>query len=399
MAPARSSIRSALYLSGKPREEIELERGLIIGIAAFRWLAWAWMAIVIALDIRNAPGVSHPEVAVALTVAALVWTGAASVLVRTGASMLLDRWAIAIELAIAGALLFGDWWVYGSDNIHSQSLGSAWPLAVILTVGVAYNGRAGAATGLGLGLLHLAGQAVFDQNMFDLDSTVRGDDRVGAIGSVVFYVIAGAMAGFVTVKLRESERGLANARAREDVSRTLHDGVLQTLAIVQRRATDDDLVALAREQEQELREFLFGTAPDPKRLFRPATTDLAAALRGTAADIERRHRLRSQVVFTQDLSPVSDEVAAALAGAVGEALTNAAKHGQAQSATIFVEPGEAGGVFCSVKDDGSGFDPATVVEGIGTSRSIRGRITDAGGTVEIDGRPGRGTEVRMWMPA
>jgi signal transduction histidine kinase len=83
---------------------------------------------------------------------------------------------------------------------------------------------------------------------------------------------------------------------------------------------------------------------------------------------------------------------------VGEALTNAAKHGEATRATVFVEPLDHE-VFCSIKDDGHGFDPADVDEGVGIGRSIRGRIEELGGRVEIDGRPGRGTEVRLWVPA
>jgi signal transduction histidine kinase len=50
-----------------------------------------------------------------------------------------------------------------------------------------------------------------------------------------------------------------------------------------------------------------------------------------------------------------------------------------------------------VKDNGSGFDETTVAEGQGMSGSIRGRIIEAGGTVEIDGRPGRGAEIRLWL--
>lgn len=382
------------FLTGKPREEIELERGLITAIAAFRWLCWVWMALVLAIDIFNdaQQRVAMPGLGIALVAAALAWTGVASVLVRTGPSMLLDRWALAIELVIAGALLFSDWWVYGAGNEHSQSLGSAWPLAVTLTVGVAYNGRAGFVTGLTLGLIHVAGLYAWNGGL------PRGDDKVAAIGGIVFYCIAGAIAGFVTVKLRENERTMATTRAREEVARELHDGVLQTLAIVQRRATDDDLVALAREQEHELREFLFGTTPDPKRLFRASTVDLTATLRATAADVERMHGLRAQVVFTDELEPVPEATATAVAGAVREALTNASKHGHAAGATIFVEPADGGGVFCSVKDDGTGFDPGAVTEGIGTTKSIRGRIAEVGGTVEIDGRPGRGTEVRVWIP-
>lgn len=395
MATGRPTLRTALpYLTAKPREEIALERGLLTGIAAFRWASWVWMAVVVAYDTTRQDPIARPGTAIAFVVAAFVWTGVASVLVRTNPSALLEPWALAVELVLSLAMVFADWWVYGPTSIHSQSLGSVWPVAVVLTIGIAYAGRAGFAAGLILGITRLLGQLRFgyDNGMGD------GDNQQAAVGTIVLYALAGAVAGFVTIRLREAEREIATARAREEVARTLHDGVLQTLAIVQRRAADDDLVALAREQEQELRQFLFNPRPDPRRLFRPATADLATALRAAAAEAERRHGLRTQVVLTDDLAPVPDEVADALAGAVGEAMNNAAKHGHARKVTIFLEPADTGGVFCSVKDDGQGFDPGAVDEGIGVTKSIRGRVAEIGGTVEIDGRPGRGTEVRFHIP-
>jgi signal transduction histidine kinase len=62
---------------------------------------------------------------------------------------------------------------------------------------------------------------------------------------------------------------------------------------------------------------------------------------------------------------------------------------------VFAEPVD-GELFCSVKDDGGGFDPGATEEGTGLGRSVRGRIGEVGGRVEVDGRPGRGTEVRCW---
>jgi len=95
---------------------------------------------------------------------------------------------------------------------------------------------------------------------------------------------------------------------------------------------------------------------------------------------------------------VSAAAREALAGAVTEALANAGKHSAATRVTIYLETHDSGDAFCSVKDDGKGFDPATAVEGVGLPRSIRARIAEVGGRAEIDSRPGRGAEVRIWVP-
>jgi signal transduction histidine kinase len=80
---------------------------------------------------------------------------------------------------------------------------------------------------------------------------------------------------------------------------------------------------------------------------------------------------------------------------VTEALTNAAKHGRATTVTVFVERSDDG-VFVSVKDDGVGFDSRSTPDGVGLARSIRARMREIGGRVEVDSRPGSGAEVRLW---
>jgi len=210
----------------------------------------------------------------------------------------------------------------------------------------------------------------------------------------VFYALGGAAAGYLARLLRRAEQEISAARAREEVARTLHDGVLQTLAVVERRANDPALSRLAREQERELRDWLFGAA-------QPAgvVADLGVALRAAAARFEDAFGGRAQVLVADDLPPLAPEVVAALTGAAGEALVNAGKHGRASKVQVYVEPDEAGGVFCSVKDDGGGFDPGTTAEGIGLSRSIRGRVGEVGGRVEVVSAPGAGTEVLLWLPS
>ena len=65
---------------------------------------------------------------------------------------------------------------------------------------------------------------------------------------------------------------------------------------------------------------------------------------------------------------------------------------------MFAEPtDDEDGIFCSIKDDGIGFDPSDEHPGQGVGGSIRARIADQGGTVEIDSGNKRGTEVRLWI--
>ncbi len=376
-----------------PREEIALERGLLTGIAMFRWLALAWMIAILAIDGRNPETFDHLWVAAAFAVAAVGFTIWATVGVRGAPERIMSTPALVAEGSIAIGMQLADQWVYSAVHYpHSQSLGSVWPLAWVMTVGIRFAGRGGALAGLSIGAANWLSDVAFGPERW------YGNRALGAWGTIVLYTVGGAAAGFVAIKLREAERQIASARAHEEVARTLHDGVLQTLAIVQRRSDDQQLVQLARDQEVELREFLFGAPPGSRRGLRERGPDLAAALRQAATAVERKHGIRAQVVLAGELAPAEVEVITAVTGAVGEALTNAAKHGGASHATVFLEPGETGGLFCSVKDDGQGFEKARSTEGVGISRSIRGRIREVGGRVEIDGRPGRGAEVRLWVP-
>ena len=171
--------------------------------------------------------------------------------------------------------------------------------------------------------------------------------------------------------------------------------MLQPLAVVLRRTDDPDLARLAHDQERELRDFLAGRDAPPE--------GLAVALRAAAARFEDRFGGRADVVVAADLDAPGPEIVDALAGAVSEALANAGRHGGAGHVVIYAEPGGgsggADGIFCSVKDDGAGFDPASTAEGFGIRQSIRERLAAVGGHAEIAGRPGRGTEVRLSVPA
>ena len=186
------------------------------------------------------------------------------------------------------------------------------------------------------------------------------------------------------------ERIRADERA--EVAAHLHDSVLQTLALVQRRADEPrEVVRLARMQERELRGWLLaGDAPAAS-----ASTSLGAALEELAASIEAEHGVPVEVVRVRDCGIEGTEP---LRAAAREAILNAARHSGAAIVSVFleVEPEQAT-IF--VRDRGRGFDPDAVpVDRGGISQSIVGRMTRAGGRARVRSGSDEGTEVELVLP-
>ncbi len=398
--------------------EAVLVTSMMRALAAFRWVALGGAVIGVILG-RSA--LTEPVAAVALLGAATALTAQLSFLGRRRPMELVRRPWLALEVALGLTLLIGDGLVFSDER--AQSLPWAWPAAGIAAVGIAASGRgsgplfdhAGLLTAILVGAVSVVSEIV-------LLGRFSVPDQIGVLFSKIgLWLLVGLLVGPLMRRLLRAERLISVVKAREDLARELHDGVLQTLAVVQRRSGDPDLAALARDQENSLRTYLsdsrlIGAAAAPSGRHGQAAVDAAESgptpidvsggldpvLRRVAADAERRHRVKTQVVVATDCPPLSPAVTGAVAGAVAEAVTNAARHGAADQVTIFAEPDEDDGgetVFVSVHDNGSGFVVDGVKEGIGLSRSIRGRITERGGRVEIVSRPGKGTEVKLWVKA
>jgi signal transduction histidine kinase len=211
--------------------------------------------------------------------------------------------------------------------------------------------------------------------------------------TAVFYVLGGSVAGWIVLLLRRVELEVSATRAREEVARTLHDGVLQTLALVERRTgtSDPELAAVAHASDRELRAWLYH-GPSERG------GDLMDRLRAVGDRVAAMHNVDVGVNVVDDGARVAETVLTAVAGAVHEAATNAAKHAAPRRIVVYAETDDSGGVFASVRDDGHGFDAATLRPNRGIARSIRGRVEECGGRVEIESEEGAGTEVRMWIP-
>ncbi|HYJ74828.1 MAG TPA: PspC domain-containing protein [Kineosporiaceae bacterium] len=192
------------------------------------------------------------------------------------------------------------------------------------------------------------------------------------------------------------------ARAREaersEIAAHLHDSVLQTLALIQRRSDDPVQVArLARAQERDLRSWLYGGDPVD-------AGSVAAQVKAAAAEVEDRHGASIEVVVVGDRP--ADDRTSALVAALREAMVNAVKHGQPTSFSpgqvpvqVYVEA-TADGVEAFVRDRGCGFDlDAVPADRLGVRESIVARMQRHGGGATVRSTAGEGTEVRLEMPA
>jgi signal transduction histidine kinase len=254
----------------------------------------------------------------------------------------LNKWS-ALRLTIAGVLLLGGvGWLLSAK----ESLALLRPLGGVLLV------IAGIVLLLGPWWLRIAGDLVLERQ----------------------------------AKVRAEERA--------DMAARVHDSVLQTLALIQRRADDPQkVVQLARLQERELRSWLFeGRAPNEA----DADLTFASGVRQIQEDVEARYGVPVETVTVGDCE--LDDNLNALLAAAREATVNAAKWSGAGVISLFaeVEPAE---VSIVVRDRGQGFDPEAVPEDRkGLAESIHGRMARRGGTATVSSAAGEGTKVTLKMP-
>jgi signal transduction histidine kinase len=221
-----------------------------------------------------------------------------------------------------------------------------------------------------------------------------GKVALAALVVTIALMLISAPFWLAMVRRLGSER-VARARAdeRSAVAAHLHDSVLQTLALIQKRADDPEQVALlARRQERDLREWLSDTAPS-----RPDER-LSDALRAAAAEIEDSHGAPIEAVVVGD-APL-DERLEALVAASREALTNSAKFASKGGPVRLYAEIENGSARVFIDDRGPGFDPKAIPnDRHGVRESIIGRMERYGGKAKIHSEPGDGTEVELTMRA
>ena len=189
-------------------------------------------------------------------------------------------------------------------------------------------------------------------------------------------------------------QGRIRAEERAEMASRVHDSVLQTLALIQRRADDpQQVVRLARAQERELRSWLFdGRAPGS---MDGLATTLAGGVRLIQQEVEAQHGVVVEAITVGDC-PLDDDLSALLAAA-REATVNAAKWSGVRTVSVFAEV-EPASVSVFVRDRGCGFDPDAVpAHRKGLAESVRARMARHGGSATVRSAPGQGTEVSLSM--
>jgi signal transduction histidine kinase len=210
---------------------------------------------------------------------------------------------------------------------------------------------------------------------------------------------------------RELLRRLATAREDEQrrVARDLHDQVGQTLTAltlaVQTARSDATLAAptaLCLADVQRLADTLAQDIHSLAVRLRPTVLDdlgLQAALAQLLAEFSlRTHVAADFQTAGLELERLSSEVETVLYRVVQEAITNVVRHARASHVTVIVEL-HAGYAIAVVEDDGVGCDPdAAVADKRLGLVGMRERTQIAGGSLELESAPGRGTTVIARVP-
>ena len=296
--------------------------------------------------------------------------------------------AVVVALVLSTELVASDRWI--ADN---QSLPTTlWATNATISAAILFGPIGGMLTGV---------------VVMSLGAVLKGYVSVdlGRNATIVIELAVGLAVGMAAqtarrahAELERAARLSASVEERERLSRHVHDGVLQVLALVARRGREiggatEQLAELAGEQERALRRLV---VTGEEAAGDGARADLGAMLRRRAAD---------RVSVSVPAHPVllDATVADQLCAAVGNALDNVDAHaGPGARAYVLLEDlGES--VTVSVRDDGVGIPDGRLADAvrqgrIGVAKSIVGRMDWLGGSATLHTGPGMGVEWELTVP-
>ena len=363
---------------GSPELESTLRRMVVV----FRLLGWIWMTLLVVVTLFSAPPPRLWIVYVSLALATF-WTFLTWYMARSHPKRLATGFWFALDSVVILAIGAASTASGAEELFHG-----GFPLSYVF-VGALWGGLPGSL----IAAILLAVEQFAVHVIADLGA-------VRAAGSIIFFIIA-AIVGWTFDRLRDydiarqdAEGQLASERAavaaheaRVQLVNKLHDSVLQTFHAI-RMGADDPAQSryLARRQERELRRNIEEWRSQYRRSFR-------ATLLAVRDDVEDIHRVEIEAVIRDDAELTQDLEAAI--EAAREALTNAVKHSDAQSISIFSEIVD-GKAFIHIRDNGRGIDDPNQTR---LSGRLNQRVEAVGGLVAIDSDEHAGTEVKITVSA
>lgn len=381
-------------------------RGLWLGILVYRWASFLLTVVLAAIVDLARPGLTWLVLAVVG-----IWIG-----VITWRREWWLPWVRWFDLALSIGLLLVAAILAEPRTLSEQPfLAAAYPLSTVLTWAAA-SGLVPSLAVAGVLFVPLALSRPLNDIPFD---ELSAGEIAGVVTGGVYYAFGAVTIGLLarTLDRTAADLGRANAatlrerehaarsREREALARTLHDSVLQSLALVQRRGRElasqaqvagadvAELVQVAADEERALRSLLRQEPEHAPEGSLPLRTVLHAAAFGVSG--------LPVSVSTVDPVWVRASGAEEISAAVRQALDNVVRHARATGVTVFGER-DGAEISISVRDDGVGFDideASMAADGkLGITRSMRGRIQQVGGTMRIVSAPGRGTEVEFRIP-
>jgi signal transduction histidine kinase len=383
MAELRSGASGAVAAGG-----MSVELPMWRAISVFRVLALGYALVRYGAAFQH---FAHPVPGWIYMGGLVVWTLATLRAFGSPTRLLWPVLAVDLGIAVYGVVLSGQIDTPQRIAAGALTLPTIWAAGTVL----------GCAAKGGWRPAMVAGLAITAANLFG-HGGLTGDN----VHNCVLLLVAGIAVGYVMELARASEATLTKAlkleaatRERDRLSRDIHDGVLQVLALTQRQVPGE-LGRLAGEQERALRALMVGGPLPGRRAAEPDEPHGPRDLRELLAPFGGE-RITVSAPATEVL--LAAVVAGELAAAVGAAVDNVRRHAGADARAWILLEDEPEAVTVSIRDDGPGFAPGRLAEAraagrLGVVQSIEGRLRDLGGTARFHSAPGEGVEVELTVP-
>jgi signal transduction histidine kinase len=201
-----------------------------------------------------------------------------------------------------------------------------------------------------------------------------------------------------------AERAKERAEYQTALSREIHDGIQHLLVTMGARLelarrlvaeAPDRAASIIEEERETARRAADELRYLVRRLHATAQADLATALQGQIAATAERWPFGLEIDVPAALPRLAPAAEHAVLRVIQEGLTNAAKHAQASRVAVRITA-EDGRVWCTIADNGAGFDPVAA-NGSGL-QGLRERVRSVGGTLEVRSERGHGATLVASFP-